>query len=120
MTYLDRMTPELYVLLAFFLAVAIGLVLVIQRIDRMSAQIEAAAKRQDEADAVLREHVKVSADKLDQRLQRLMEAEAKAQQSLEVLLAAQHAAVESNSKSTDQLSGVIKDLRDALIESTKL
>jgi hypothetical protein len=28
--------------------------------------------------------------------------------------------VESNSKSTDQLSGVIKDLRDALIESTKL
>jgi hypothetical protein len=49
-----------------------------------------------------------------------MEAQAKAHQSLEVLLTAQHAAVESNSKATEQLSGVIKDLREALIESTKL
>ena len=114
------MTPQLYVLLGFLVAVAIGFIFVIQRADRIIAQAEAASKRQEVADAVLREHVKVSTEKLDQRLQRLMEAQAKAQQSLEILLAAQHVAVESNSKATDQLSGVIKDLRDALIESTKL
>jgi hypothetical protein len=72
------------------------------------------------AAAALREHVKVSADKLDQRLQRLMEAEAKAQQALDVLLRSQHAAIEANSKATDQLAGAIADLRAALIESTKL
>jgi uncharacterized membrane protein YraQ (UPF0718 family) len=114
------MTPQLYVLLGFLVAVAIGFILVIQRADRILAQAETAAKRQEEAEAALREHVKVSAEKLDQRLQRLMEAQAKAHQSLEVLLAAQHAAVESNSKATEQLSGVIKDLREALIDSTKL
>lgn len=114
------MTPQLYVLLGFLIAVAVGFILVIQRADRMLAQAEAAAKRREEAEAALREHVKVSTEKLDQRLQRLMEAQAKAYQSLEALLLAQHAAVESNSKATDQLSGVIKDLREALIESTKL
>lgn len=114
------MTPQLYLLLAFFFAVVIGLILFFQRIDRLTAQAEAAAKRQDEAAAVLREHVKVSADKLDQRLQRLMEAEAKAQQALDALMRAQHAAVEANSRATDQLSGAISDLRAALIESTKL
>lgn len=114
------MTPQLYLLLGFLVAVAVGFILVIQRADRILAQAEAAAKRQEEAEAALREHVKVSTEKLDQRLQRLMEAQSKAQQSLEVLLAAQHAAVESNSKATEQLSGVIKDLREALIESTKL
>lgn len=114
------MTPQLYLLLAFFFAVVIGLILLFQRIDRLTAQAEAAAKRQDEAAAALREHVKVSADKLDQRLQRLMEAEAKAQQALDALMRAQHAAVEANSRATDQLSGAISDLRAALIESTKL
>ncbi len=114
------MTPQLYVLLGFLVAVAVGFILVIQRADRILAHAEAAAKRQEEAEAALREHVKVSAEKLDQRLQRLMEAQARAQQSLEVLLTAQHGAVESNSKATDHLSGVIKDLREALIESTKL
>jgi len=114
------MTPQLYVLLAFFVAVVLGLILMIQRADRLTAQVEAAAKRQDEADAALREHVKVSAEKLDQRLQRLMEAQVRAQQSLEALLTAQHGAVDANSRATDQLTGVIKDLREALIESTKL
>jgi hypothetical protein len=114
------MTPQLYVLLAFFVAVVLGLILMIQRADRLTAQVEAATKRQDDAEAALREHVKVSVEKLDQRLQRLMETQAKAQQSLEALLTAQHGAVDANSKATDQLSGVIKDLRAALIESTKL
>jgi len=114
------MTPQLYALLAFFIAVAVGFILVIQRADRLLARADASAKRQEEAEAALREHVKVSTEKLDQRLQRMMEAQAKAQQALEVLLTAQHGAVESNSKATDQLSGVIKDLREALIESTKL
>jgi hypothetical protein len=49
-----------------------------------------------------------------------MEVEAKAQTALDTLLRAQHAAVEANSKATDQLSGAINDLRAALIESTKL
>lgn len=114
------MTPQFYVLLAFFFAVVIGLILLFQRVDRLTAQADAAAKRQDEAAAALREHVKASAEKLDQRLQRLMEAEAKAQAALDVLLRAQHTAVEANSKATDQLSGAISDLRAALIESTKL
>jgi len=114
------MTPQLYVLLAFFLAVVVGIILLVRRVDQFSAQAESAAKRQDEAAAALREHVKVSADKLDQRLQRLMEAEAKAQQALDVLLRSQHAAIEANSKATDQLAGAIADLRAALIESTKL
>lgn len=114
------MTHQFYVLLAFFFAVVIGLILLFQRVDRLTAQAEAAAKRRDEADVVLREHVKVSAEKLDQRLQRLMEVEAKAQTALDTLLRAQHTAVEANSKATDQLSGAINDLRAALIESTKL
>jgi hypothetical protein len=114
------MTSQFYVVLAFFFAVVIGLILLFQRIDRLTAQAEAVAKRQDEAAAALREHVKVSAEKLDQRLQRLMEVEAKAQTALDTLLRAQHAAVEANSKATDQLSGAINDLRAALIESTKL
>ena len=49
-----------------------------------------------------------------------MEAEGKSQQALDTLLRAQHAAVEANSKATDQLTGAIHDLRAALIESTKL
>lgn len=114
------MTPQFFVVLAFFLVVVIGFILLIQRIDRITAQAEATAKRQDEADAALREHVKVSTEKLDQRLQRLMEAEGKSQQALDTLLRAQHAAVEANSKATDQLTGAIHDLRAALIESTKL
>ena len=114
------MTYQFYLVLAFFFAVVIGLILLIQRIDRMGVQTDAVAKRQDEAAAALREHVKVSAEKIDQRLQRLMEAEAKAQAALDTLLRAQHAAVEANSKATDQLSGAINDLRAALIESTKL
>ena len=59
------MTPQLYVLLGFLVAVAIGFILVIQRADRILAQAETAAKRQEEAEAALREHVKVSAEKLD-------------------------------------------------------
>lgn len=114
------MTPQLYVLLAFFLAVVAGLILLFRLVDKVREQAEAAAKRQDEAAAALREHVKVSAEKLDQRLQRLMEAEARAQQALDALLRAQHAAVEANSRATDQLSGAVNDLRAALIESTKL
>jgi hypothetical protein len=114
------MSPQLYVLLAFFLAVAAGLILLIRLVDKVREQAEAVAKRQDEAAAALREHVKVSTEKLDQRLQRLMEAEAKAQQALDALLRAQHAAVEANSRATDQLSGAVNDLRAALIESTKL
>jgi signal transduction histidine kinase len=114
------MTPQFYVVLAFFLAVAIGFIILIQRMDRITAQAEFGRQRQDEAAAALREHVKVSAEKLDQRLQRLMEAEVKAQVALDTLLRAQHAAVEANSKATDQLSGAINDLRAALIESTKL
>ena len=114
------MTPQFYVVLAFFLSVVIGLILLFLRIDRLTALTSATAKRQDEAAAALREHVKVSAEKLDQRLQRLMEAEAKAQSALDALLRAQHAAVEANSKATDLLSGAIHDLRAALIESTKL
>ena len=114
------MSPQFYVVLAFFVSVVIGLILLVQRIDRMGVQADLVAKRQDEAAAALREHVKVSAEKLDQRLQRLMEAEAKAQAALDALLRAQHAAVEANSKATDQLSEAINDLRAALIESTKL
>lgn len=114
------MTPQLYVLLAFFLAVVAGLILLFRLVDKVRDQAEAAAKRQDEAAAALREHVKVSAEKLDLRLQRLMEAEARAQQALDALLRAQHAAVEANSRATDQLSGAVNDLRAALIESTKL
>ncbi len=114
------MTPQLYVLLAFFLAVVVGIILLFRRVDQFATQAESAAKRQDEAAAALREHIKVSAEKLDQRLQRLMEAEAKAQQALDVLLRSQHAAIEANSKATDQLAGAIAALRAALIESTKL
>jgi hypothetical protein len=114
------MTPQLYVLLAFFLAVVAGIILLFRLLDKVREQADAAAKRQDEAAAALREHVKVSAEKIDQRLQRLMEAEAKAQQALDLLLRAQHAAVEANSRATDQLSGAVNDLRAALIESTKL
>ena len=114
------MTPQLYVLLAFFLAVVAGIILLFRLLDKVREQADAAAKRQDEAAAALREHVKVSAEKLDQRLQRLMEAEAKAQQALDLLLRSQHAAVEANSRATDQLSGAVNDLRAALIESTKL
>jgi uncharacterized membrane protein (DUF106 family) len=114
------MTPQLYVVLAFFFAVVIGLILLIQRVDRFVTKTEEVAKRQDEAAAALREHVKVSTEKLDQRLQRLLEAEVKSQQALETLLRAQHAAVDANSRATDQLTGAVNDLRAALIESTKL
>ena len=43
------MSPQLYVLLGFLVAVAIGFILVIQRADRILAQTETAAKRQEEA-----------------------------------------------------------------------
>ena len=114
------MTPQFYVLLAFFFTVVLALIVLIQKVDKLAAQAEAATKRQDEADAVLREHVKVSAEKIDQRLGRLMDADARAQQSVEGLIRAQHAAIEANSRATEQLAGSIADLRAALIESTKL
>lgn len=114
------MTPQLYVLLAFFFAVVFSLGLLIKRVAQMAEQAEAIAKRQEEADAALREHVKVSGEKLEVRIQRLMEAELKAQQALETLLRAQHVAIDANSKATDQLAGAVQDLRAALIESTKL
>jgi|GEM_PF-2579233 len=114
------MTSQFYVVLAFFFAVVIGLILLFQRIDRLAAQAVAVAKRQDEAEAALRAHVTVSTEKLEQRLQRMLDAEVKSQQVIDTLLRAQHAAVEANSKATDQLSGAIHDLRAALIESTKL
>ena len=114
------MTPEVYVLLALFLSVTAGAILAIKRLDRLHQQAEAVAKRQDEAAAALREQVKVSAEKLDQRLLRLMEADAKAQASLDGLVRAQHASIEANTRATAELAGAIADLRLALLESTKL
>jgi hypothetical protein len=49
-----------------------------------------------------------------------MEADAKAQASLDGLVRAQHAAIEANSRATAELAGAIADLRLALLESTKL
>jgi hypothetical protein len=114
------MTPQFYLLLAFFLAVVGGLVFVIIRMTRLAEQADAIAKRQDESDAATREQIKVAAEKLDQRLQRQMDADAKAQQSLDALIRAQHAAIEANSQATQQLAGAVADLRAAVIESTKL
>jgi hypothetical protein len=114
------MSPEVYVLLALLLSLTVGLVLLFQRLERFRLQAESVAKRQDEADAALREQVKASAEKLDQRLLRLMEADAKAQAALDALIRAQHAATEANSRATEQLAGAVSDLRLALLESTKL
>ncbi len=114
------MSPEVYVLLALFLSLTVGLVLLMKLLEKVRLQAEAIAKRQDEAAAALREQVKVSAEKLDQRLLRLMEAEAKAQSTLDALVRAQHAAIEANSRATEQLAGAVSELRLALLESTKL
>lgn len=114
------MSPEVYVLLALFLSVTVGLVLLMKLLEKVRLQAEAIAKRQDEAEAALREQVKASAEKLDQRLLRLMEAEAKAQAALDALVRAQHAAIEANSRATEQLAGAVSELRLALLESTKL
>lgn len=114
------LTPEFYVLLAVLFAVAIFAILLLQRIEKLAKQTEDAAKRQDDAEAALREHVKVSAGSVDQRLSRAMEADAKAQTALDGLIRAQHTAIEANSRATEQLTGAINDLKAALIESTKL
>lgn len=114
------MSPEVYVLLALFLSLTVGLVLLMKLLEKVRLQAEAIAKRQDETHAALREQVKASAEKLDQRLLRLMEAEAKAQAALDALVRAQHAATEANSRATEQLAGAVADLRLALLESTKL
>lgn len=114
------MSPEVYALLALFLSVTVGLVLLMKLLEKVRLQAEAIAKRQDEAEAALREQVKASAEKLDQRLLRLMEAEAKAQTALDALVRAQHAAIEANSRATEQLAGAVSELRLALLESTKL
>ena len=45
------MSPQFYVVLAFFVSVVIGLILLVQRIDRMGVQADLVAKRQDEAAA---------------------------------------------------------------------
>ncbi len=114
------LTPEFYVLLAVLFGLSVFAVLLLQRIEKLAKQIEDAAKRQDDAETALREHVKVSASNVDQRLSRAMEADAKAQTALDGLLRAQHTAIEANSRATEQLTGAINDLKAALIESTKL
>lgn len=113
-------TPDFYVLLALLLAVAVFAILLLRRIESLGQQLLDSAKRQDEAEAALREHVKASAANLDQRLARAMEADAKAQAALDALIRAQHAAIEANSRATDQLTGAVNDLKAALLESTKL
>lgn len=117
------MTTEFYVLLTLVFALAILVIfaiLLLQRIDKLVKQSEDAAKRQEEAETALREHVNVSADKVDSRLARAMEADAKAQTALDGLIRAQHTAIEANSRATEQLTGAINDLKAALVESTKL
>ena len=114
------LTPDFYVLLALLVAVAIFAVVLLQRVDALTRQLQESAKRQDEAEAALREHVKASASNLDQRLARSMEADAKAQTTLDALVRAQHAAIEANTRATAELAGAIADLRLALLESTKL
>jgi type II secretory pathway component PulJ len=115
-----NLTPDFYVLLALLAAVAIFAVVLLQRMDALTRQLQESAKRQDEAETALRERVKASEGNLDQRLARAMEADAKAQTQLDALIRAQHAAIEANSRATDQLAGAVADLKSALIESTKL
>jgi competence protein ComGC len=114
------LTPEFYVLLFVLIALSVFAILLLQRIEKLAKQAEDAAKRQDDAETALREHVKVSAGNVDQRLARAMEADAKAQTALDGLIRAQHTAIEANSRATEQLTGAINDLKAALIESTKL
>lgn len=114
------MSPQIYVLLAFFLVLVTGLILVLQRLDRMIAKMDASVARREAADEAMREHIKACLEKVDQRLLRMMEAQARGQQSLESHIAAQHSAIESNSRAAEHLAGAIKDLRAALIEATKL
>ena len=114
------LTPEFYVLLFVLIALSVFAILLLQRIEKLAKQAEDAAKRQDDAETALREHVKVSAGNVDQRLARAMEADAKAQTALDGLIRAQHTAIEANSRATEQLTGALNDLKAALIESTKL
>jgi len=114
------LTPEFYVLLFVLIALSVFAILLLQRIEKLAKQAEDAAKRQDDAETALREHVKVSALNVDQRLARAMEADAKAQTALDGLIRAQHTAIEANSRATEQLTGALNDLKAALIESTKL
>lgn len=114
------LTPEFYVLLTVLFALAFFAILLLQRIEKLAKQAEDAAKRQEDAETALREHVKVSAGNVDNRLARAMEADAKAQTALDALIRAQHTAIEANSRATEQLTGAINDLKAALVESTKL
>ena len=114
------LTPAFYVLLATLLVVVIFFVLLLQRMEKLARQSEDAAKRQDEAEAALREHVKLSAGSVEQSLARTMEADAQAQATLLGFIRAQQAALEANANATAQLTGAVNDLRAALIESTKL
>ena len=117
---LMALTSEFYALLAVLLTLTVSCILLLLRLDKFTAQVEAAAKRQDEAEQALREHTKLYAEKVEQRLARAMDADAKSHVSLEGLLRAQHAAVEANSRATEQLTGAVRDLQAALVESTKL
>ena len=75
---LMALTPEFYALLAVLLTLTVSCILLLLRLDKFTAQVEAAAKRQDEAEQALREHTKLYAEKVEQRLARAMDAAAEA------------------------------------------
>lgn len=103
------MSPEAYILLAILLTLSIGLIIIIQRIDRSLAQADS-----------LREQMLEAKSLIIQQLRNSAEVEVAAQLALHGIIKAQGDSIEANTRAADATTGAIKDLSAALIESTKL
>jgi methyl-accepting chemotaxis protein len=110
------MTIDSYILLAIFMSLTVGLILIIQKIEQFILKLEALSDQIKNSNT----QIKNSTTQINDEIRAVTEAEVKSYGALFEIISKHKESIDSYKASSDALAGSIKDLNAAITESTKL
>lgn len=114
------MTPVAYILIAFILAVAVGFIVLIRKLEELSARTEAASAAREAALRAAKDELVQALSRIDVSLARIREQQAAAHADNAALAQAQHAAIKTGVQATDDLRLAVQELKAAITAATAL
>lgn len=114
------MTHVAYILIGLLLAVAVGFIVLIRKLEELSARTEAASAAREAALKAAKDEVIQALGRLDVSLARIREQQTAAHAENAALSQAQHAAIKTGVQATDDLRNAVQELKAAITAATSL
>jgi len=114
------MTPISYILIALLLAIAVGFIVIVRKLEDLAARTEAASASRQAALAAAKDDLFQAASRIETGLARVREQQAASHAEAVALAQAQHLAIKAGVQSSDDLARAIAELKVAISSATSL